>query len=264
MDRNANDGASGMTVEATRDGALLEVRLTRPAKKNALTESMYGAIADALDLAERDPSVRVVLLHGSGDDFCAGNDLDEFAAVSQGGGAGMEQVKRMLHAFAAATKPIVAAVQGAAVGVGTTLLLHCDLVYVAEDARIAAPFVNLALVPEAASSTLLPAAIGYRLAFEMFALGRTLSGEEAVRFGLANAAGTREAVLAMARQAARTLATRAPGSLAATKRLMRDPPAYLARMSEEMTVFEARLHTAEAREAFAAFREKRTPDFARC
>src|SRR5262249_48891194 len=157
--------------------------------------------------------------------------------------------------------PVVAAVTGLAVGVGTTMLLHCDLVYIAESARLTTPFVNLALVPEAASSILLPGRIGHARAFAMFALGESLSGAEAFTLGLANKVLPRDDVLRAARAAATKLATQPLGAVLATKKLMRDRDRILARMAEESGVFGERLQTDEAREAFQAFAERRPPDF---
>jgi enoyl-CoA hydratase/carnithine racemase len=166
-----------------------------------------------------------------------------------------------LAALARAQKPYVAAVQGLAVGVGVTMLLHCDLVYVAEDAKLTTPFVNLALVPEAASSLLLPARIGHVRAYAMFALGEPLDGKTAASIGVANAALPASEVRAKALAAARALATKPLGSLQATKKLMRDSQAIAAQMARESEIFGARLKTAEAAEAFRAFAERRAPDF---
>jgi enoyl-CoA hydratase/carnithine racemase len=155
----------------------------------------------------------------------------------------------------------VAAVKGVAIGIGATLLLHCDLVYVAEDARLSTPFVDLALAPEAGSSLLLPARIGHARAFAMFALGEALDGRAAAALGLANAALPADEVDARARQAAHRLAARPPGALLQTKRLMRDAAAIAAVMDVELEVFSQRLTSPEAREAFTAFAERRKPDF---
>jgi enoyl-CoA hydratase/carnithine racemase len=155
-----------------RDGAVLILTINRPAKKNALTPAMYDALADGLAEAEGDPSVRAVLLQGAGDCFTAGNDVGDFAAVNKSDAPRDRQgVSRFLQALATGNKPYVAAVHGLAIGVGVTMLLHCDLVFVADDAKLSTPFVNLALVPEAASSWLLPQRIGYARAYAMFALG---------------------------------------------------------------------------------------------
>ena len=249
-------------VRTRLDGAVLSLTLARPEKKNAITDAMYQAMAAAVARAETDPAVRVLLIDGAGGDFSAGNDLGDFLAQNQAGRRQEELgVTVFLKALAAAEKPIVAAVTGQAVGIGVTMLLHCDLVFVAKDARLSTPFVNLAVVPEAASSLLLPAAVGYRRAYAMFALGEAVSGETAAAWGLANEALDAPLVLERARQAAEALAAQPAGSLALTKRLMRDAAGLTARMDLESRHFGERLVSAEAREALQAFFEKRKPDF---
>src|SRR5262249_26081031 len=151
----------------------------RPDKKNALTNAMYGALTDALRAAETDSAVRAIVIRGEGDMFTAGNDVGEFAAMATGAFKGERHVSRFVGAIARANLPLVAAVQGRAVGIGTTMLLHCDVVLLAEDAKLSTPFVGLALVPEAASSLLLPLRIGYVRAYEMFALGETMDARAA-------------------------------------------------------------------------------------
>jgi len=248
--------------KAERDGAVLVLTLNRPEKKNAITDAMYAAFADALDEAGRDSAVRAVLIRAEGDSFSAGNDIGEFAAVATGARrAETMAVARLIRALATAEKPLVAAVRGQAVGIGTTMLLHCDLVYVAEDARLAAPFADLALTPEAASSLLLPLRIGHPRAFAMFALGEALDGRAAAALGLANAALPAAEVDARAREAAQALARRPTGALIQTKRLMRDAEAIWTVIEAEAGVFYQRLQSPEAREAFTAFAERRPPDF---
>lgn len=250
-------------VKIDVEAGILTVTLARADKKNALTNAMYGALADALDRAEKDPAIRVVLFQGDGDSFTAGNDLADFSAQSKGTDEGEKHVVRFLKNLARATRPLVAAVQGNAVGVGTTMLLHCDLVYVADTARLMTPFVNLALVPEAASSHLLPARIGHARAYAMFALGEPVDGATAVSIGLANAMVPAAELRAKARGAAEALAKRPLGALAHTKALMRPVEAISAQMDREGAIFQERLKTAEAREAFAAFAERRQPDFSK-
>ncbi len=249
-------------VDVTLDAGVLTVTMARPDKKNAITNAMYGAMADALARAESDPAIRVVLLQGDGDSFTAGNDLADFAAVSQGA-RGERHVTRFLANLAAATRPLVAAVQGNAVGVGTTMLLHCDLVYLASNARLITPFVNLALVPEAGSTYLLPQRIGYARAYAMFALGEPVDAETAFTIGLANAVVPADDLRAKARAAAEALAKRPLGSLQHTKALMRDTARITAQIARESQIFQERLMSAEAREAFAAFAERRAPDFSK-
>jgi enoyl-CoA hydratase/carnithine racemase len=247
-------------VKIKQDGAVLEITFARPEKKNALSNAMYRAATDALTRAQKDKTVRVVLFGAEGDAFTAGNDIADFAIVASGKGSALE-AHSFIEALARAEKPIVAAVPGLAVGVGTTMLLHCDLVYLADTARLTTPFVNLALVPEAASSMLLPARIGHVRAFAMFALGEGLSAAEALALGLANKVLPKDEVLGAAREAARALTARPLGAVVATKRLMRDGERMLAQIAKEGAAFKERLQTAEAREAFSAFAERRQPDF---
>ena len=174
-------------VIVEKSAKVLTLTLNRPDKKNALTRAMYRTLADEITAADTDPQVRCVLIKANGDMFTAGNDLADFAAInSQTHAPKPEDGNPFLPALAKARTPIVAAVNGRAVGVGVTMLLHCDLVYVAEDTLLSTPFVNLALVPEAASSLLLPTRIGHARAFEMFVLGEPVPAEKAVSWGIAN------------------------------------------------------------------------------
>jgi enoyl-CoA hydratase/carnithine racemase len=249
-------------VRISIEDGVLRLALARPDKKNALTMAMYAALGNALARAETDSSVRAVLLEAEGDVFTAGNDLGDFAAVAAGTLAREDMTAHVfLDALAHARKPYVAAVQGLAVGVGVTLLLHCDLVFVAEDAKLSTPFVNLALVPEAASSVLLQARIGYARAYAMFALGEPIDGRTAAAIGLANAALPAAEVRAKALSAAKLLASKPLGALQATKELMRDGKAIAAVMAKEMEIFGARLRSPETAEALRAFAERRPPDF---
>jgi enoyl-CoA hydratase/carnithine racemase len=248
-------------VQIGVNDGVMEIVWNRPAKKNALSNAMYRAATAALARAEGDSSIRVVLLASVGDSFSAGNDLADFAAAAAGGEA--PAGSGFIQAIAGFSKPLVAAVPGIAVGVGTTMLLHCDLVYVASDAKLTTPFINLALVPEAASSLLMPALIGHARAFAMFALGEGLTGTEAALLGLANAALPAAQVVATARDAARRLALRPAGALMAAKKLMRQRDVILEQMRAEGAIFAERLRTPEAMEAFTAFREKRAPDFSK-
>ncbi len=248
-------------IKIETDGGILTLTMARPDKKNALTNLMYAALADAIEGAETDSSVRVVLLRGEGDMFTAGNDVAEFAAIAKGGHQGERHVGRFLQALARLTRPLVAAVQGRAVGIGTTMLLHCDLVVLAENAQLSTPFVSLALVPEAASSLLMPLRIGYARAYEMFALGEPVEAKSAVAWGLANRIVPMEKLDAEARGLATRLARQPAGALGTTKRLMRNPDLLGAQMQAEGERFAERLRTVEAQEAFAAFAERRPPDF---
>jgi enoyl-CoA hydratase/carnithine racemase len=249
-------------IRTSIEDGVLEVTFARPEKKNALTNAMYRVARETLERAQRADDVKVVLFNADGDAFTAGNDLGDFMRIASGRGE-EPQAHAFIEALARAEKPIVAAVPGIAVGVGTTMLLHCDLVYVAETAKLSAPFVNLALVPEAASSLLLPLRVGYVRAFGMFALGESITGTEAVALGLANKALPNGEVSAAARLAAQALAKKPSGSLAATKRLMRDAASLLSRMQQEAAIFAERLKSDEAREAFTAFAERRPPDFSK-
>ena len=251
-------------IQTRLSGGVLTVTLARPEKKNAITQAMYAALSDAVEKARSDEAVRVLLFRSEGDSFSAGNDIADFIALgSQGQQLVDMSVFRFLKALAEFDKPAVAAVRGRAVGIGLTLLLHCDMVVVAEDALLSAPFINLALAPEAASSMLLPAAIGHQRAFEMFALGEPIDGRTAVAWGLANRAVAADQVEAVAAELAAKLAARAPNSIRKTKRLMRDAEALWALMQREGEAFGSQMSSPEAMEAFMAFSQKRAPDFSK-
>jgi enoyl-CoA hydratase/carnithine racemase len=251
-------------IDRHQAGHVLTLTIDRPEKKNALTNAMYGQLADAFEAARHDAGVRCVLVTGSGDTFTAGNDIGDFAAVAQGSLKQADRhVHRVLHILGAFEKPVVAAVPGLAVGIGTTMLLHCDLVYLAETALLSVPFVDLALVPEAASSLLMQARIGYVRSFAMFALGEKVDARTALAWGLANKVLPSPELGEAAMAAAQAIAKRPPGAVLATKRLMRDQAAMQARMALEGEAFEERLRSPEAREAFTAFAERRKPDYSR-
>jgi enoyl-CoA hydratase/carnithine racemase len=249
-------------IKIEKSDGVLTLVMARPEKKNALTDAMYKALADALQAADGDRDVRVILIRAEGDLFCAGNDLGEFAAPAASG-PGPRNVTRFLHALAALGKPLVAAVQGRAVGVGTTMLLHCDQVILADNAQLTTPFVGLALVPEAASSLLLPARIGHARAFSMFALGEAVGAQDAVAWGLANKVVPLADLAAEGLKVASRLAKQPSGALVATKRLMRDAAVIRQHMDREGEEFGRRLTSPEAQEAFAAFAERRAPDFSK-
>lgn len=250
-------------VKSELSGGVLTLTLQRPDKKNALTGAMYDALSDALKKADADPAVHVVLFQGDGDSFTAGNDLADFAAQANGASSVDGPAHLFIDTISKVGKPLVAAVQGNAVGVGTTMLLHCDLVYLAENARLITPFVNLALVPEAASSWLLPLRIGHARAYAMFALGEPMDAAGAVASGLANAVVPAADLRKKALDAAIALTKRPAGSLSSTKQLMREHQRIAAKIAEEGELFKARLKTPEAREAFTAFAERRPPDFSK-
>ena len=244
---------------------VLTVTLARPEKKNAITQAMYVVLAEATQRARTDDAVRVLLFRGEGDSFSAGNDIADFIAQgSQGGGSVTDApVFHFLKSLADLDKPAVAAVRGRAVGIGLTLLLHCDMVVVADDALLSAPFINLALAPEAASSLLLPQVLGHQRAFEIFALGEPIDGRTALAWGLANRAVPAGQVDAVAADLAGKLATRAPNSIRKTKRLMRDAGQLWTLMQREGEAFGSQMTSPEAMEAFVAFSQKRVPDFSK-
>jgi len=241
---------------------IMTLTLARADKKNALSNAMYSAMSDGLERAEKDPSVRVVLFQGDGDSFTAGNDLADFSAQANGKATGEPQAHRFISNLGKATRPLIAAVQGNAVGVGTTMLLHCDLVYAAPSARFRTPFVDLALVPEAGSSILLPALVGARRAAQLLLLGEQLDAQTALAWGLINAVV--EDPDAAAAAAAGKLATQPPGALRATRALTRPSrESVLEAMRVEGEAFVERLRSPEAMEAFQAFLTRRPADFSR-
>jgi enoyl-CoA hydratase/carnithine racemase len=244
------------------DAGVQTIRINRPDKKNALTRAMYAAMADAIVGADANSMVRVSILTGTADSFTSGNDLNDFLA----GGAteGESPVQRFLAALLGAKKPLVAAVNGIAVGVGVTMLLHCDLVYAGESATFQLPFVNLGLVPEAASSLLLPGLVGHQRAAELFLLGERFDARRAEAIGIVNAVHADAALSAIVLEQARKLAAKPPTAVRLTKALMRSGSARLAeQMREEGEHFARQLNSAEAREAMLAMLERRKPDFSR-
>lgn len=249
-------------VSEKREG-VLRVEIRRPEKRNALTAAMYTALADAFHEAGRDTEVRVLLLHGQPGAFTAGNDLADFLNHPPVGDEA--PVHRFLQAFRVFPKPFVAAVSGAAVGIGTTVLLHCDLVYAGESARFQLPFVSLGLCPEAASSLLLPALVGHARAAEMILLGEPFDAGKALEMGLVNAVLPEDKLLEHALAKARKLAAQPPSSVRLAKQLMKRARAALIEetMAEEDRQFRLRLSSPEAKEAMSAFLEKRKPDFGR-
>ena len=246
------------------DAGVTTLTLNRVDKKNSITAAMYGAMADALTQAAADPAVRVVVMQGHASVFSAGNDIADF----QKGPSGPQEespVLRFLRAIATFPKPLVAAVCGPAVGVGTTMLFHCDLVYAGDNAAFSMPFVNLGLVPEAASSLLVPQMMGYHRAAEALLLGEPFMAEAALEVGLVNRIVPPMECNGIAQAQARKLAAKPLNALIETKRLMKKGQAdqVAAQMAEENQTFSRLKAEPAAREAFAAFMEKRKPDFSR-
>ena len=242
---------------------VLRIEIARPEKKNALTGAMYVALAQAFDAAREDDAVRAVLLTGQPGIFTSGNDIEDFVQRP----ANLQEAPSFafMKALMACDKPVVAAVTGAAIGIGTTLLLHCDLVYVSDEARLALPFVTLGLVPEFASSLIVPQLMGNVRAAEKLLLGDPFTAADAVECGIANAVLPAGEVVKHARRVAERFNALPPGAVRATKRLLRRHRAetLLETIQVEGEVFGARLQSPEAKEAFSAFFEKRKPDFSR-
>jgi enoyl-CoA hydratase/carnithine racemase len=253
---------TSLVVTETRN-RIARIGLNRPDKKNALTVEMYQAMSEALRAAHADARVRAVLIHGQPDCFCSGNDLRDFRDKPPHGEDA--PVMHFLRGIATAAKPVIAAVGGPAVGIGTTMLLHCDLVYATPEARFQLPFVSLGLVPEAASSLLLPMVAGYQRAAELLLLGKPFSAEKALAAGFVTEIVPASELLEYATDAAEYVASLPPGSVRTTKALMkqRHGHAVVERIAEESRLFAERLVAPEAQEAFSAFFEKRKPDFSR-
>lgn len=249
-------------IRAAENTGVLTLTIARPEKKNALTNAMYETIVRELARAESDAAIRVVLMQAEGDMFTAGNDIGDFAAIATGAKpAETLAAYPFIVALVKFTKPLVAAVQGNAVGIGLTMLLHCDAVYIAEGAKLTASFADLALVPEAGSSLLLPALAGHARAYAVFALGEAIDGRTAEAIGLATAAVPAAEVKDKALEAAHALAAKPAGALKAIKELMRDTATITETIDRETRIFAERLKTPEAAEAFRAFAERRPPDF---
>ena len=246
-----------------RSGSILRVQLNRPAKKNAMTMSMYVTLADLLTEAAKDEGIHVVLWHGAGDSFCAGNDVEDF--LKNPPGPGESPQARLMNAFINFDKPLIAAVQGAAIGGGTTMLTHCDFVYAGETAKFQMPFINLGLVPEFGSSCSVPIRIGHIRAAELILLGLPFDARRAAELGLVTRVVPDQKLLATATETAQKLAEKPAGALQACKRLMKRSSREQIEqaMKVEGEEFASRVRSAEAREAFTAFLEKRPPNFSR-
>jgi enoyl-CoA hydratase/carnithine racemase len=255
-----------MSILTTKSDGILTLEFNRLERKNAITGAMYQTLADALRDAEADTTVRAILIAGKPEIFTAGNDLDDFLN-NAGEGAMTEQrpVFQFMTALESCTKPVVAAVAGAAVGIGTTLLMHCDLVYAADNAKFSMPFTQLGLCPEFASSLLVAQTAGYTRAAEKLLLGEAFLAQEALEMGIVARVLPAAELLAFAQGQAAKLAKLPPASVRTTKALMKRARSPLIReaISAENERFSAMLQGAEAKEAFTAFFDKRKPDFSR-
>jgi enoyl-CoA hydratase/carnithine racemase len=239
-------------VLVSNEGPVRKIRMNRPDKKNALTLAMYETMAAAIEEAGT-ADVRCILIAGAPDVFCAGNDLNDFVAMARSGGLGAPII-RFLHALARCEKPIVAAVSGAAVGVGTTMLLHCDQVIAADTAVLMTPFVSLGLLPEAGSSLIAPRLMGHPRAFALLVMGEPLTAEDAKGAGIVNQVVPATELDAQALDVARTIAALPPDSVMAARRLMRgSADEIVARIDEEVEAFKTRLASPEAQKALATF-----------
>ena len=256
-----------MSIKTATFNGVATIEIARPEKKNALTVAMYQAMTDALVAAREDAAVRAVLITGQPGVFTSGNDIQDFMtrAPGQGSDAMDSPVFRFMRALLECDKPVVAAVTGAAVGIGTTMLLHCDFVFVSDEARLAMPFVALGLVPEFASSLVVPQLMGHRRAAEKLLTGDPFTPEQAVECGIANAVLPAGEVVNHARRVAERFNQLPPGAVREAKQLMRGPQheLILQTIRTEGEIFARRLRSPEAMEAFQAFFEKRQPDFSK-
>ncbi|WP_158931581.1 enoyl-CoA hydratase [Acidisphaera sp. S103] len=249
-------------VVITQSGSVLEVLFNRPEKKNALTRAMYAAVVDAFHRADADAAIRVVLLSGAGDTFTSGNDIRDFQSRSVTNEA--SHASPFLDALSSLATPLVAAVNGAAIGVGTTMLAHADLVIAAHSARFVMPFTSLGLVPEAASSLLFPRLVGHQRASALLLLGEPMDAETAHEWGFVNQVVADAELMTTARAVAARLAALPPEAVRLTKDLIKNGRGDVpGRIAQELVLFGQRLRSPEAAEAFQAFVEKRKPDFSR-
>ena len=252
-----------MTIRTATLNGVATIEIARPEKKNAITQAMYRAMADALDAAVADDAVRAVLITGQPGIFTSGNDIDDFMKRPADGTESPAFV--FMRALMGFDKPVVAAVTGAAIGIGTTMLLHCDFVYVSDESRLAMPFVSLGLVPEFGSSLIVPQLLGNVRAAEKLLLGDPFTAADAVEAGIANAVLPAGEVVSHARRIAERFNALPPGAVRETKRLLRRPrqEALMSTIQVEGGLFAQRLRSAEAQEAFSAFFQKRAPDFSK-
>lgn len=243
-------------ILTSRDGAVLTLRMNRAEKKNALTGAMYSALTEGLKAANADDGVGAIVMLGQPGIFCAGNDIKDFIAFAMGGGIG-QPILDFLRALVANEKPLVAGVDGAAIGIGTTMILHCDYAIASPRAVFATPFVDLGLVPEAASSLIVPQLMGNRLAFEMLAMGAKFDAERARETGLVNRIAELDTLETLVRETAEAVAAKPREAVKLARKLIRgDQSGILARIDEEAKLFSERLMSKEARQAFEAFLAK--------
>ncbi len=252
-----------MSIKTATLNGVATVEIARPEKKNAITQAMYQQMADAINAAAADASVRAVLITGQPGIFTSGNDIEDFMQRPPGNLESPAFV--FMKALMGCEKPVIAAVTGAAIGIGTTMLLHCDFVYISDEARLAMPFVSLGLVPEFASSLIVPQLMGNARAAEKILLGDPFTGADAVEVGIANAVLPANEVLNHARRVAERFNALPPGAVRDTKKLMRRArsQAAIETIGVEGKVFAERLQSPEAKEAFSAFFQKRKPDFSK-
>lgn len=253
-----------MDILSSKENGVLTLEFNRPERKNAITAAMYQTMADAINEAEQNTAVRAILIVGKPEIFTAGNDLEDFMKTAPSTGAIEDRsVYKFMMALSGTSKPVVAAVAGAAVGIGTTLLMHCDLVYAADTAKFSMPFSQLGLCPEFASSVLLPQIAGYPRAAEKLMLGEAFLAQEALDMGLVSRVLPAAELLAFAQGQAAKLVALPASSIRATKQLMKASRNALVgeTITAENKLFSAMLSAPEAKEAFTAFFQKRKPDF---
>jgi enoyl-CoA hydratase/carnithine racemase len=254
-----------MDILSSKANGILTLEFNRPERKNSITTAMYKTMADAIFAAENDHEVRVILIQGKAELFTAGNDLEDFLKNSGHADGGERPVFKFMRALSSATKPVVAAVGGHAIGIGTTLLMHCDLVYAADSAKFSVPFTQLGLCPEFGSSMLLPLNAGHARAAEKLLLGEAFSAQEAFDMGIISKILPPAEVIGHAHAQAAKLAALPPASIRVTKRLMKSgrSEALNNAIVTESKLFSDMLQAPEAKEAFTAFFEKRKPDFSK-
>lgn len=252
-----------MDIITSRKNGILTIQFNRLDKKNSITSAMYQMMADAIKEGENDKAIRVILFCGKPEIFSAGNDLEDFMDKKEH--VADRPVAQFMRHLSGASKPVIAAVAGAAIGIGVTMLLHCDQIYAADNAKFSMPFAKLGLCPEFASSQLLPQIIGYQRTAELLFFGETFSAAQAFDMGLVNKVLTPDDLLPYAYTQAAKLVVLPPSSLRTTKSLMkaRNYDAVTAQINEENKFFSAMLQAPEAKEAFAAFFDRRKPDFSK-